>query len=84
MNNLQSDLLLFLNLAGSWAGISSRHIPLQILAVISNLGGQILFESDRVVVLNAEDVENRVREICGGSASQRPALTGQHGYYRSF
>lgn len=68
VNDLQSDLLLFLRLAGSWTGVSSRHIPLQILAVTCNLGGQIQFESDRVVVLNAEDVTNRLLEICGGSS----------------
>ena len=78
MNTVESDLLLFLRLAGSWAGVSSRNIPLQILAVTCNLGGQIQFESDRVVVLNAEDVTNRLLEIFGGSAPQEPALTGQH------
>ncbi len=69
MNDLQSDLLLFLRLASSWAGVGSRHIPLQILSVTSNLGGQFQFESDRVVVLNAEDVTNRLMEICVGSSS---------------
>ena len=68
MNDLQADIHLFLRLAGTWTGVSSRHIPLQVLAVTCNLGGQIQFESDRVVVLNAEEVDNRLREICGGSA----------------
>lgn len=68
MNALESNLLLFLRLAGSWPGVSSHHLPLQVLAVTSNLGGQIQFQSDRVVVLNAENVTKRFLEICGGTA----------------
>lgn len=68
MTNLQADILLFLRLAGTWAGVSSRHIPLQVLAATSNLGGQIQFESDRVIVLNAETVTKRLLEICGRSS----------------
>ncbi len=59
------DALLFLRLAGSRTGVRGTHIPLPVITMVANLGGQVRFESGRIYVRNSRTLIARVREICG-------------------
>lgn len=67
MADLRSDTLLFLRLAGSRSGVSSRHVPLTVIDVVSNLGGCVRFGVDRIYVDDHEKIGRRLVEIFGAT-----------------
>lgn len=56
----QSDLILFLRLAGTKSGVRSRHIPSKVLASVAALGGRVQFRGNRVRVCNSAAMLRRI------------------------
>jgi hypothetical protein len=60
MSEHQSDAMLFIRLAGTQAGVLGRHIPLNVIATVTDFGGKVSFQGDRIFVRNSAVTFHRV------------------------
>lgn len=63
MTTHQSDLILFLRLAGAKSGVLSRHIPSKLIASAADLGGRVQFRGSRVFVCNSAATLRRIEGL---------------------
>jgi len=68
MTTHQSDLILFLRLAGTKSGVHSDHIPSEVIASAAELGGRVRFLGFRVFVGNPAATIRRIRSLAGDSS----------------